>query len=272
MKSLNQFKGKTVLEEESSYSKFDVLVRAGLADKTQIQRLHKVLDKMSEDRPVLNNAEKTIVQNLLSKMVDLITNNQQIFQKTRQAVREDVNEGVVVSADLKYNAETGRKYPSHRKSMGIKKDAEKLTAVVDNPQVQENVDSIPFILVLKRKAIRQYPDGTKVALYFNEKLGKYFSVPYTESKLPDAVIQSEEVKQVSNSVFESLNYIIETKKSNYVLFNNGTTKLVDLDTANAIVETYNSLDTNNKQKLVENVCKDKATFKTISEFAWKHYK
>lgn len=263
MKSLNQFKCKTTIEEESSYSKFDVLVRAGLADKSQIQRLHKVLDKMSEDRPVLNNAEKTIVQNLMSKMIDLITNNQQIFQKTKQAVREDVNEGVVVTADLKYNPKTGRKYPTHRKVMGKKDDQE---------QVQENVDSIPFILVLKRKAIRQYPDGTKVALYFNEKLGKYFSVPYTDTKLPDAVIQSEEVEEINNSVFDSLKYIVESNKSNYVVFNDGSTKLVDLDTAKAIVETHNSLEEMNQSKLVESISKDKASFKTISEFAWKHYK
>lgn len=265
MKSLNQFKSKTVLEEESNYSKFDVLVRAGLADKSQIQRLHKVLDKMSEDRPVLNNMEKTIVQNLLSKMVDLITNNQQIFQKARQAVREDVNEGVVVASDLKYNPETGRKYPAHRKTMGVKKAEEP-------GQMQESTGNIPFILVLKRKAIRQYPDGTKVALYFSEKLGKYFSVPYTEVKSLDSVIQSEGVEQVTGSVFDSLKYIAESKKSNYVLFDNGSTKLVDVDTATAIVETYNSLERDNQLKLVENVSKDKATFKTISEFSWKHYK
>ena len=267
MKSLNQFKGKTsVLEEESSYSKFDVLVRAGLADKSQIQRLHKVLDKMSEDRPVLNTTEKAIVQNLLSKMVDLITNNQQIFQKTRQAVREDLNEGVVVAADKSYNPYTGKKYPAHRKVMGSKsKDGDNAPA----PVVQEASGDVPFILVLKRKAIRMYPDGTKVALYFNEKLNKYFSVPYTDSKSLDTVIQSEEVKA---TVFDSINYIVESNKPNYVLFDDGSSKLVDIDTASAIVETFNSLEAENQQKLVENISKDKATFNTISEFAWKHYK
>jgi hypothetical protein len=270
MKSLNQFKGKTsVLEEESNYAKFDILVRAGLADKSQIKRLHRVLDKMSEDRPVLNPTEKTIVQNLLSRMVDLITNNQQIFQKTRQAVREDLNEGVVVAADKSYNPYTGRKYPAHRKVMGSKsKDGDNPPA----PIVQESLGNIPFILVLKRKAIRMYPDGTKVALYYNEKLNKYFSVPYTDSKTLDAVIQSEGVEEVKATVFDSLNYIIETNKSNYVLFDDGSSKLVDIDTATAIVETYNSLEEENQQKLIENVSKDKSTFKTISEFAWKHYK
>ncbi len=263
MKSLNQFKSGPILEEESKYSKFDVLVRAGLADKSQIQKLHRVLDKMSDERPVLNSTEKAIVQNLLNRMVDLITNNQQIFQKTRQAVREDVNEGVVVTADVKYNPETGRKYPAHRKTMGKKDDKE---------EIQENVNTIPFILVLKRKAIRQYPDGTKVALYFNEKLGKYFSVPYTEMKTLDAVIQAEEVEEVKGTVFDSLNYIIETNKPNYVLFDNGSTKLVDVEIATAIVETYNSLEEDNKYRLLENVSKDKKSFNAISEFAWKHYK
>jgi hypothetical protein len=267
MKSLNQFKGKAIIEEESSYSKFDVLVRAGLADKTQIQRLHKVLDKMSEDRPVLNNTEKNLVQNLLSRMVDLITNNQQIFQKTKQAVREDISEGVVVAADKTYNPYTGKKYPAHRKTMGARKEEPS-----PPPVVQENVGGIPFILVLKRKAIRQYPDGTKVALYQNERLGKYFSVPYTDTKSVDAVIQSESVEDIKGSVFDSLKFIAESKQPNYVLFDSGSSRLVDVDTAIAIVETYNSLEEDNQQKLVESVSKDKSTFKTISEFAWKHYK
>jgi hypothetical protein len=45
MKSLLDF--KTIVEEEKSdYSKFDMLVRAGLANKAQIQRIHKILEKM----------------------------------------------------------------------------------------------------------------------------------------------------------------------------------------------------------------------------------
>jgi hypothetical protein len=90
--------------------------------------------------------------------------------------------------------------------------------------------------------------------------------------MPDAVIQSEQVEEISNSVFDSLKYIVESNKSNYVVFNDGSTKLIDLDTAKAIVETYNSLEEINQEKLVENISKDKATFKTISEFSWKHYK
>jgi len=57
MKSLQDF--KTLVEEEKSdYSKFDMLVRAGLANKAQIQIIHKILDKMQEEKPVFNNADR----------------------------------------------------------------------------------------------------------------------------------------------------------------------------------------------------------------------
>lgn len=37
----------------------------------------------------------------------------------------------------------------------------------------------PAILLLKRKSVRQFPDGQRVALYYVEKLDKYVTVPYT---------------------------------------------------------------------------------------------
>ena len=90
MKSFQDFKTILTEEEKSDYTKFDALVRAGLANKAQIQRMHKILDRMGEERPQFNNADKMIIQNLFTKMVDLITNNKQIYSQTRRAVREDL--------------------------------------------------------------------------------------------------------------------------------------------------------------------------------------
>ena len=156
MKSLLEFKS-IVEEEKSDYSKFDTLVRAGLANKAQMQRIHKILDKMSEDRPQFNNADKMIIQNLFNKMVDLISNNKQINMQARRAVREDVE-------------------------------------VTEEPVILQEDKDPPLVLVIKRKAIRLYPDGTRIALYYNEKLKKYFSVPYQYGSGMDAPIQSEEVE------------------------------------------------------------------------------
>ena len=88
MKSLLEFKS-IVEEEKSDYSKFDTLVRAGLANKAQMQRIHKILDKMGEEKPTFNNADKMILQNLFNKMVDLISNNKSINMQARRAVKED---------------------------------------------------------------------------------------------------------------------------------------------------------------------------------------
>jgi len=52
MKSLLEFKS-IVEEEKSDYSKFDALVRAGLANKAQLQRIHKILDKMGEEKSTI---------------------------------------------------------------------------------------------------------------------------------------------------------------------------------------------------------------------------
>ena len=151
MKSLLEFKSIVEEEKSSDYSKFDMLVRAGLANKAQMQRIHRILDKMQEEKPVFNNADRMILQNLFNKMVDLISNNKQIFTQARRAVHEET-------------------------------------------ELEEAVDSkdTPYVLLLKRKAIRIYPDGTKVALYHNKQLDKYFSVPYGPGV--DAAIQAEEVE------------------------------------------------------------------------------
>ena len=87
MKSLQDFK-QLVEEEKQDYSKFDALVRAGLGNKAQIQRLHTILGKMADEKPNFTTADRAIIQNIFNKTIDLITNNKQINQQVRKAVRE----------------------------------------------------------------------------------------------------------------------------------------------------------------------------------------
>ena len=116
MINLQEFR-QLVEEEKSDYSKFDMLVRAGLANKAQIARIHRILDKMTEERPQFNNADKEIMRNLFNRMVDIISNNKQIFQKTRQVVREEINEAELDTADYKIGP-SGRKVRAHRFKVG----------------------------------------------------------------------------------------------------------------------------------------------------------
>ena len=233
MKSLLEF--KTIAEEDKSdYSKFDMLVRAGLANKAQIQRIHKILDKMQEEKPVFNNADRMILQNIFNKMVDLISNNKQIFTQARRVVKDDVDTI----------------------------QAESLNEVVD-------AKDPPYILLLKRKAIRIYPDNTKVALYHNKQLDKYFSVPYGPGV--DSYIQAEET-ELEEAVMDQLNKIVSNKSAQSVKFGSGHTRKVDHYTASAITQVHNALNDDNKKKFSDMVHKSPEHFMKAADFALKRAK
>jgi hypothetical protein len=278
MKSLNEFKN-LVEEEKSDYSKFDVLVRAGLANKAQLQRIHRILDKMQDDRPQFNNADKMILQNLFNKMVDLITNNKQIFQRTKQAVRE----GVMDTSDSKYtltsDPETGRpkyvKTKAHR--IVMTKNAAEVSDTNNNIKEETIIEADskastedpPVMLMLKRKAIRIYPDKTKVALYYNSKLDKHFTIPYGAGV--DSVLQSEEV-ELEEAVMDTLHKIVSGKQAQSVKFANGQTRKVDHYTASAITQVHKAVNDENKKKLADMVHKSPAHFEKVASFAFSKVK
>lgn len=70
------------------------------------------------------------------------------------------------------------------------------------PHVHSPGYSPPNILILKRKTVRSYSSTERVALYYNEKLDRYFSVPYTvgsDSDRDDVVGVSEETSQEASA-------------------------------------------------------------------------
>jgi hypothetical protein len=282
MKSLQDFKHKPVIvEEKSDYSKFDMLVRAGLANKAQLQRIHRILDKMKEDRPVFNNADRMILQNLFNKMVDLLSTNKQIFQQTRRAVREeteDLNESILDTADYKIGP-SGRKVRAHRIKVGdeaygkdkdVKEDFESIEAEDLSEQKNESITDPPYVLMLKRKAIRLYPNKTKIALYYNQRLNRYFSVPYGPNV--SAPLQAEETEYFEESVMNQLHKIVANKQSNTVKFANGQTRKVDHYTASAITQVHKNVNDENKKKLEDMVHKSPAHLSKVAEFAFSKTK
>jgi hypothetical protein len=286
MKSLLEF--KTIVEEEKSdYSKFDVLVRAGLANKAQMQRIHKILDKMHEEKPQFNNADKMILQNLFNKMVDLISNNKAINMQARRAVKEDED-------------------------------------FIEMEQLDEQNPgpTPPYVLLLKRKAIRLYPDGTKIALYYNKQINKFFSVPYDTPT--GTAIQAEEVEhldeigdpaemyrkateaakaklqtmkaldktreyekkrleatklktqkeevEITEAVMDQLHKIVNDKQTQSVKFASGHTRKIDHFTASALTQVHKALNDDNKKKFADLVHKSPEHFMKASDFAFKHAK
>jgi len=212
MKSLLEFKS-IVEEEKSDYSKFDALVRAGLANKAQLARIHKILDKMGEERPQFNNADREIMRNLFNRMVDLVS-SKQIYGKARQAVREEV---------------------------------ELNEARMDTPLVPDP----PVILVIKRKAVRLYPDGTRIALYWSDKIKRAFSIPY--GPMVDAPVQAEE-------------YIKELVEAEELILNDGNTISLNEETKQQIINTYGQLEEDSKELFWQQLTESVTTFGKLYEF------
>ena len=244
MKSLLEFKS-IVEEEKQDYSKFDALVRAGLANKAQLARIHKILDKMGEERPQFNNADREIMRNLFNRMVDLVS-SKQIYGKARQAVREQLEEGMIATADVKTDIE-GRKHRRSRLKIGdvgyeVQKEARMDVPLVPDP---------PVILVIKRKAVRLYPAGTRIAMYWSDKLKRVFSVPYGPAV--DSPIQAEE-------------YIKELAEAEEIMLNDGITISLNEETKQQIINTYSQLEEDSKEIFWQQLTESVTTFGKLYEF------
>lgn len=276
MKSLSKFKQEptVILEEEKTdYSKFDMLVRAGLANKAQIQRLHVILDKMQEERPVFSNADRAIMQNLFNKMVDLISNNKQIFQQTRRVVREELEEGVKDTSDFKVVTDANgnqRKVKAHR-----------VVLSQDTPQVKEEVldENVlqrdpPAVLVLRRKNIRSFSNDTYIALYYNDKLNKYFSIPYSTNSDINSPIQAEEVQidEAKINGIDQLKKIRDSKQHGTVNHLDGSASKVDGFTASAILQVHDKLNDENKKKIANMVSSSHYHLSKVANFAFSKSK
>ena len=267
MINLQEFR-QLVEEEKSDYSKFDMLVRAGLANKAQIARIHRILDKMTEERPQFNNADREIMRNLFNRMVDIISNNKQIFQKTRQVVREEITEAELDTADYKIGP-SGRKVRAHRFKVGdapVKEEYE-----IEEAALDLNNDP-PFVLVLKRKSIRLYPNNTKIALYYNQKLDKYFSIPYGAGV--DAPVQAESVEQIEETVdaIGQLQKIKDSHSIGTVRHKDGTASKVDVQTAHAVLTIHKNLNDENKKKFADMVARSSHHMKKAADFAFSKVK
>lgn len=57
---------------------------------------------------------------------------------------------------------------------------EKAAINVSELPVDKDINQLPTILVLHRRAIRVFPDKQKVALYWADKINRYISVPFSD--------------------------------------------------------------------------------------------
>jgi hypothetical protein len=135
----------------------------------------------------------------------------------------------------------------------------------------------PMVMVLKRKGIRIFPDGKRVALYTNEQLGLTFTVPYVGGQVGNQNVMSgvqEEVDYGDEMLNENIKRLRFASnkggKPVSVNFKTGDNMKVDPITARAITKLHSQLSSENKITLVDKISNDPDSFKKVASFAHKN--
>jgi hypothetical protein len=214
MKKLGQIREQYDLiteKEEAESRKLTTLVRAGLFDPKKLPMLKRALSKDAKD---MTPAERKILIELLDSLMAEVLQSPQVYSKVKQSVamkEEKDFEYEMARSELKALIADAQKILSQLKGEGnleawvqskITKAADYISAASDNLEHSDSkLDEakafdgyyskydprytkmptereIPTIIILKRKAIRIYPDNQKVALYYSQALDKYVTIPF----------------------------------------------------------------------------------------------
>jgi len=150
-----------------------------------------------------------------------------------------------------------------------------LSEATESP-INENVSvgMPPNILVLRRQSIRQFPNHTYVALYYNDKLDQYFSIPYgaghTDTITPTSL--KEEPEQLHEDAISHLHSVKEFQTTKPLRHKNGQQTKVDPTTAKALLTVHGALNDENKKKFSDHLEHSKEKFHKMVDFAWKQVK
>lgn len=125
----------------------------------------------------------------------------------------------------------------------------------------------PAVLIMRRKQIRQFPGGQRVALYYVDKLNKYVTVPY--EGMGWSTPTSEETKLEEN-VIHHLKNIVDNHSAKAYKFKDGKTMKIDAQTAQAVLNVHKAVNDENKKKIEDMASKSKHHFTKVVDFAWKH--
>jgi len=141
-------------KEEHDMNKLTQLVRAGLFDAKKLSALKRAMDKPADK---MTAQEKRMMINLLDALMAEVLSDKMVYRKIKQDVMKEAKD-YYATPDPRVQR-VG--YPSQKEA--------------------------PSVLLLKRKAIRVFPDGQKVALYYAQAIDKYVSIPYNEIGINEEV-------------------------------------------------------------------------------------
>jgi hypothetical protein len=156
------------LDSTNDTRKLTTLVRAGLFDAHKLTMLKRALNK---DNTKMTRAEKDALIQLLDNLLDVVMSNQGTFTKVKQSIHEEIDPPTEeeINESSKYELK-----PFDAKSERKKTDVD--------------ITVLPTLIIMKRRAIRVFPDGQKVALYWADRINRYISVPFSSIGLSEETI------------------------------------------------------------------------------------
>lgn len=176
------------------------------------------------------------------------------------------------------NALSGAALGSTQSLMAVRRNLMRNSyEITDGEQISESVmrDEVnpPPMLVLKRKGIRIFPDGRRVAMYTNDKLGLVFTIPYKGSGTQTEVLPGVQAEETDLDIMESLDQVVNygsqespKSKSKHFKFADGTKMPVAHGVAKAMHMVHGALNDANKKKYAE-MLSDPKGFKKAADFA-----
>lgn len=189
-------------KEEAEDRKFATLVRAGLYDAKKLPALKKALEKSAEK---MTAQEKRMLLNLLNSLIDQVVSNDQVYRKVKQNVEhlKEMKDDYIAKTDPRYKM----RWPSDKQ--------------------------IPSVIILKRKAIRVYPDNQKVALYHSQAIDKYVTIPFSDIHVGE-VNEAVKPKKPSKTKDDKKKAVIGANALQYFKKKNAETRAKASDALNRV--------------------------------------
>lgn len=127
----------------------------------------------------------------------------------------------------------------------------------------------PAMILLKRQAIRLFPDGKRVALYADNKYGLVFPIPYDASGAGFNALNTVSQGPITAAKTAMPGYVNEEVVDDKViiLFATGDELIVEQEVMDKINHVYNSLNEENRQRMSDMILESEESFNKVKEFA-----
>jgi hypothetical protein len=116
----------------------------------------------------------------------------------------------------------------------------------------------PAVLIMRRKSVRQFPNGQRVALYYVDKINKYVTVPYEDMQWSSTT---------EETIFDKVKQVNESKRNMVVEHLDGSVTEVTPDMAKQMIELHKKINEANKAKMLDMLEASAKHFQTIAKFS-----